>query len=174
MPTKDCPHCFDSRLLVCGILCVRVGKKGRQNTETRYRNGKQLLVFGELITEGVRGVTRTVKLLTVNRPRLAELQIDLHLSLHTIHISNVAATACNLAAELLRRTYPTIRRQILKKTTLIHVNNQQKLQTGCGLHRVSDSVGTGVQSSDQSGRGLKLTTHLHLAPRLRINGAKVK
>jgi hypothetical protein len=27
VPTKDCVHCFDSRLLVCGILCVRVGKK---------------------------------------------------------------------------------------------------------------------------------------------------
>jgi len=43
--------------------------------ETRYRNGKQLLVFGELITEGVRGVSRAVKLLTANRPGLAELQI---------------------------------------------------------------------------------------------------
>ena len=128
VPTKDCPHCFDSRLLVCGILCVRVGKKGRQNTETRYRNGKQLLVFGELIAEGVRGVTHTVLVLTANRPGVAELQIGLDLSLHAIHISNVAATACNLAAELLRRTYPTIRRQILNKTTLIHVNSQQNLQ----------------------------------------------
>jgi hypothetical protein len=83
-----------------------VGKKGRQNTETRYRNGKQLLVFGELITEGVRGVTHAVKLLTANRPGLAELQIGLDLSLHTIRIGHVAATACNLLAEILRRTYP--------------------------------------------------------------------
>jgi len=147
VPTKDCPHCFDSRLLVCGVLCVRVGKWGRQNTETRYRNGKQLLVFGELMAEGVRGVTRTVKLLTTNRPRLAELQIGLDLYLHTIHISNVAATACNIAAELLRRTYPTIRRQIHNKTTLIHVNSQQNLQTGCGVYPVSDSTSIGVLSS---------------------------
>lgn len=126
VPTKDCPHCFDSRLLVCGILCFRVGKKGRQNTETRYRNGKQLLVFGELITEGVRGVTSAVTLLTANRPRLAELQRGLDLSLHTISISNAAATGCNIAAELLRRTYPTIRRNMLNKTTLIHVNIHQK------------------------------------------------
>jgi hypothetical protein len=104
-----------------------VGKKRRQNTETRYRNDKQLLVFGELITEGVRGVTRTVKLLTANRPRLAELQIGLDLYLHTIDISNVAATACNLAAELLRRTYPTIRQQTHNKTTLIHVNSLQNM-----------------------------------------------
>lgn len=144
VPTKDCPHCFDSSLLVCGILCVRVGRKGRQNTETRYRNGKQLLVFGELITEGVTGVTTTVTLLTANRPRLAELQRGLDLSLHTIHISNLAATACNLAAELLRRTYPTIRRKILNKTKLIHVNIYQNFQTGCGAHPVSDSIGIGV------------------------------
>lgn len=146
VPTKDCPLCFDSRLLVCGILCVRVRKKGRQNTETRYRNGKQLLVFGELITEGVRGITHTVKLLAANRPRLAELQIGLDLYLHTIHIRDVAATACNLAAELLRRTYPAIHRQTLNKTTLIHVNSQQNLQTGCGAHLVSDSIGIGVPS----------------------------
>jgi hypothetical protein len=124
-----------------------VGKWGRQNTETRYRNGKQLLVFGELMTEGVRGVTRTVKLLTTNRPRLAELQIGLDLYLHTIHISNVAATACNIAAELPRRTYPTIRRQIHNKTMLIHVNSQQNLQTGCGVHPVADSTSLGVLSS---------------------------
>jgi hypothetical protein len=123
-----------------------VGKKRRQNMETRYRNGKQLLVFRELITEGVRGVACTVKLLTANRPRLAELHIGFHLSLHTIHISNVAATAYSLAAEPLRRTYPTIRRQILNKTTLIHINNQQTFQTSCGAHPVSDSIGIGVLS----------------------------
>jgi hypothetical protein len=31
--------------------------------------------------------------------------------------------------------------------------------------------GTAVQSWDTSGRGVKLTTHLHLVPRLRVSGA---
>jgi hypothetical protein len=52
VPSKACLLCFDSRQLVCGILCVSEGKQRRQNAETRYRYCKQLLVFCELITRG--------------------------------------------------------------------------------------------------------------------------
>jgi hypothetical protein len=41
------------------------------------------------------------------------------------------------------------------------------VQTGCGAHTISCSMGTGVLSR----RGVKLTTHSHLVHRLRQNGA---
>jgi hypothetical protein len=47
----------------------------------------------------------------------------------------------------------------------------QNIQTGCGSHISSYLIGTGrfVQGSD--GSGLKLTTHLYLAPKRRRSGA---
>ena len=39
-----------------------------------------------------------------------------------------------------------------------------------GAHPTSHSVGTGVLSGGKSGRGVKLTTHLHPVPRLRTRG----
>jgi hypothetical protein len=45
-------------------------------------------------------------------------------------------------------------------------------QTHLGAHPASYPVGTGgVHSPGQSGRGVKLTTHLHLVPSLRMSGA---
>jgi hypothetical protein len=46
----------------------------------------------------------------------------------------------------------------------------RSVQTGCGPHTAS-SVGTGVLSRGYSGRGVKLTTHFYLIPRLRMSGA---
>jgi len=43
--------------------------------------------------------------------------------------------------------------------------------TGSGAHSASSSVGTAVPSRGYSGPDVKLTTHLQLAPMLRINGA---
>jgi hypothetical protein len=45
----------------------------------------------------------------------------------------------------------------------------QSVQTGSGPHTVS-SVGTGVLSRGYSGRDVKLTTHFHLIPWLRMSG----
>jgi hypothetical protein len=45
------------------------------------------------------------------------------------------------------------------------------VQTGSGAHSVFYSVGTGVPSCGKDGRGAKLSTHLHLVPRLRMSVA---
>jgi len=48
----------------------------------------------------------------------------------------------------------------------------QDMQTGSGAHPASYSMGTKkVLSHGPCNRGVKLTTHLHLVPRLRIGGA---
>ena len=47
----------------------------------------------------------------------------------------------------------------------------ENVQTGCGAHTASYSVGTGVLPRGYSGRSVKLTAHLHLVPRLRMSGA---
>jgi len=44
------------------------------------------------------------------------------------------------------------------------------VQTGSGAHQASCPMGTG-DLSRRRGRGAKLTTHLHLVPRLRKRGA---
>ena len=44
-------------------------------------------------------------------------------------------------------------------------------QTGHGAHLPSNSMDTGVISQGQSGQGVKVTTHLHLLPKLRKSGA---
>ena len=46
----------------------------------------------------------------------------------------------------------------------------RNVQNGSGSHLASYSMGTAVLCGGQSGRGLKLTTHLHPLPRLRMNG----
>ena len=47
----------------------------------------------------------------------------------------------------------------------------QNVQTASGAHPALYSMGSGVLSRGYSGRGVKLTTHLHLVPRLRMSGA---
>jgi hypothetical protein len=47
----------------------------------------------------------------------------------------------------------------------------QIVQTALGAHPASYSMGTEVLSRRKSGRNVKLTTHPHLVPRLKINGA---
>jgi hypothetical protein len=48
----------------------------------------------------------------------------------------------------------------------------QNVQISCGAHPASYSVGTEVFSPGvESGRDVKLTTHLHLEPRSRMSGA---
>jgi len=47
----------------------------------------------------------------------------------------------------------------------------QYVQTGCGTHPASYSVGTVVLSQGSSSRGVNLNTHLHLVSRLRVDGA---
>jgi len=47
----------------------------------------------------------------------------------------------------------------------------QNIQTGSGSHPASCSLGTGVPSWGLGAQGMMLTTHLYLAPRLRISGA---
>jgi hypothetical protein len=47
----------------------------------------------------------------------------------------------------------------------------KNVQTGSGAHPACQSRGAGVPSRRQSGRGVKLTTHLHLEPKLRMSGA---
>jgi hypothetical protein len=47
----------------------------------------------------------------------------------------------------------------------------QDSHTDSGAYPPSYSMGTGVLSGVQSGRGLNLTTHFHLVPRLRASGA---
>jgi hypothetical protein len=42
------------------------------------------------------------------------------------------------------------------------------VQTGSGVHPASYTVGTRASFQKLSGRGMKLTTHLHLVPRSRI------
>jgi len=44
-------------------------------------------------------------------------------------------------------------------------------QTGHRAHLASNSMDTGVISQGQSGQGVKVTTHLHLLPKLRMSGA---
>jgi hypothetical protein len=44
------------------------------------------------------------------------------------------------------------------------------MKTNSGAHTTSYSMGVSVLSREQSGRGLKLTTHLHTVPRLRMSG----
>jgi hypothetical protein len=46
-----------------------------------------------------------------------------------------------------------------------------RVQTGSGAHLASYPMGTGAFSLWQSGRDVKLTTHLHLVPRSRMRGA---
>jgi hypothetical protein len=45
------------------------------------------------------------------------------------------------------------------------------VRTGSGAHSTSCPVGTGAVSPGGSGRGVKLTTHLHLVPRSRTHDA---
>lgn len=45
------------------------------------------------------------------------------------------------------------------------------VQTDTGHHRATYTSSTGGLSLESSGRGVKLTTHIHLAPRLRISAA---
>jgi hypothetical protein len=52
---------------------------------------------------------------------------------------------------------------IQRRTESVHI--------GCGAHPASYSVGIEVLSRGYSGRGVTLTTHLHLALRLRMSGA---
>ena len=47
----------------------------------------------------------------------------------------------------------------------------QNIQTGSGAHSTSYSVGTGVISCWYIGCSVKLTTHLHLVPRLKMSGS---
>ena len=46
----------------------------------------------------------------------------------------------------------------------------QNLQTGAGSHPVLYLMGAEVLSRRQSGGGVKLSTHFHLEPRLRMSG----
>jgi hypothetical protein len=48
----------------------------------------------------------------------------------------------------------------------------QNIQICSEPNPVSCSVGTGIISREQSGRGLNVTIHLHIVPALRMNGAK--
>jgi hypothetical protein len=47
----------------------------------------------------------------------------------------------------------------------------QIVHTALEAHPASYSMGTKVLSRSKSGRNVKLTTHPHLVPRLKINGA---
>ena len=47
----------------------------------------------------------------------------------------------------------------------------QIIQTGSGAHLAFCSMGTGFLPRGQSRRGGRLTTHIHLVPRLRMSGA---
>jgi len=51
---------------------------------------------------------------------------------------------------------------------------RRRVQTGSGVRTVSYPMGTGggggVLSRKKSGRGVKLTTHFHLASRFRMHG----
>jgi len=44
------------------------------------------------------------------------------------------------------------------------------MQTNSGAHTASYSMGVSDPPREQSGRGVKLTTHLHIVPRLRMSG----
>ena len=46
---------------------------------------------------------------------------------------------------------------------------QKKPQTACAAHPASYSMVTGVLSRGYSGQGVKLTTHIHVALRLRMS-----
>jgi hypothetical protein len=46
----------------------------------------------------------------------------------------------------------------------------QKVQTGSGAQIANNSMGVGVLSRGQSGRGVKLSIPLYLEPRLRMSG----
>ena len=45
------------------------------------------------------------------------------------------------------------------------------VQTGSGAHTISCSMRTGVLSRGESGQDLKITSYLHLVPKLRMSGA---
>ena len=47
----------------------------------------------------------------------------------------------------------------------------QNVQTGSVVHSAPDSRGTGALFGGQRGRSVKLSSHLHTAPRLGISGA---
>jgi hypothetical protein len=44
------------------------------------------------------------------------------------------------------------------------------VQTESGAHSTSHAIGTGFLSQSYDGGGVKLTTYLHLVPRLRMSG----
>ena len=44
------------------------------------------------------------------------------------------------------------------------------IQIGCGAHPATCSMGTGGSFPNESGPGVKATTHLYLVPRLRRSG----
>jgi hypothetical protein len=46
----------------------------------------------------------------------------------------------------------------------------KNIQTVFGAHLASYSMDPGILSRGQSGQGVNLTTHIHLAPRLRTSG----
>jgi hypothetical protein len=48
----------------------------------------------------------------------------------------------------------------------------RNVQTVRGAHTASYSMGTSILSRGRSGRDVRLTTHIHLAPRLRMSGDK--
>ena len=48
----------------------------------------------------------------------------------------------------------------------------RNVHTSSGAHPASYSIPTGVLSRGQSGRGVRLFTHLQLVPRLRMSGVK--
>jgi len=55
------------------------------------------------------------------------------------------------------------------KTAVCHYTQSTETPSS-GAHPASYSMGTGAPSPWESGRGMKLTTHLHQVPRLRICG----
>jgi glutamine synthetase type III len=47
----------------------------------------------------------------------------------------------------------------------------QNFQTGSGAHTASFSMGTDIRSRGYSGRSMKVSSHIHLVPKLSVNGA---
>jgi len=75
-------------------------------------------------------------------------------------------TACRRHGDYATAGRSTVRIP-LEATNISLLHN---VQTGSGAHPTSYSMGTGFISWEQTGGSVKLTTDLHLVPRLRMSG----
>jgi hypothetical protein len=82
-----------------------------------------------------------------------------------LHLSSCSRSSSVSIVIMLRVRQPGLDSRQKRGTSLHH-----RVQTGSGAHPASYPTGTGGSFPGVKRRGVKLTTHLHLVPRLRMRG----